>query len=1209
MGVDNRKPPLPAPTESSTLQTSGGSITGTDLATDISRRTDRTSFSIPEDGSPVTISTRKKRDHRDKEHRGTLTKASHHSQTSLLIEYFEGGKGPKVSSRPSVRVKVTPSAARKIKDGSDHIQITEAANNRKPSYTKRISLGKNSATAEVADDRSTDSYTSAAEESSVAGRRPPIEIEVMHKDQGSDISGTSMSGEHRLYNINPSDISSMPPDSMFDGGAEHIQPHRTRTRSISRDTVMTTKDTLKAPSRRRSRSLSRERIAQKVIEKLGNKPRQVSSSKTRHGHKTRSRSASTEQILEDIKTAKRRSNGQHAEEALTSGAESNVLTNSQLSSRRRSGDQFSVRSGNSKSSINNPKLLETVEDAIRRLIMPELAALKHQQNRSNFDRAAGDSTTSGSAASRGDLTRRISKHASAPDVTGKPKVVLNRDENDPGIVLSGNSIKGRKETRRRGEYEGESERRSDRDISEETVVQDYEDSPRRRHRDSHRSKDVAAAGITGAILTHAALKHHDSKSSMDRRERRRRKGSRSHSRNTSVGDSPEEIFHKHDIPPMPMRSDINGSELTRESILSEKTEEPSTPTLERQGTEIRHVSRGSPREIISPASRTPTRTPLSLHKGLGTHHSNVSNGDLSEHSARSDHNLSQEGWESKGGLAVLGAGVGRLTGGHVLDHRNEYPGDSYNHHASSRGLSPIQSVASYKEESEPPPRDTFLKTHSSAGSLSSVSHPHRKNSGLSINSLSSAASTNVARSQRPHGIHLEKVEDVLGQHDLQKSRIDYRESSQQDPVIEAWYDQQHEENDRYRDSFAEENSKDPTVDIRHLTNYTDDSMDAPYLDKVTAAQHIRGVGANAEYIHTPVAVESAVASLLDPSVVSLQPTHSNLSHAHDHYANTADVGQNQYSQYYDGHERGITSSHDEVRFDKAHASHAEVRSMSGKSYGQRSAADSPRQSYAQSLEEEHEEVNMSANALPVADDPIPEIGHGLDSDSDLNTNPSIIQGPIGGPHRENLDHWPYEATPPQLKGDFLRSNEHSTHSAHHSLEAAAANMMNVAADAKATANLNQQQYVNSTRSASLASSRDEQVMAGYPQGQNANHDFGRVPESYFHDPSVATPPMAKDEGYISAAPGAMTPDINIKGPRPYIDDHGDEYMPGDDPFVGASHARHLSGNSHGMPSPLYDSSTGRGMDRIQSKDIVALMDHVSVTPIVQKSVLIGTSLL
>src|ERR1700731_759151 len=103
MGVDTRKPLLPAPTESSTLDTAGESVTGTDLATDISRRTDKTSYSIPEDGSPIVISTRRKSSSGDKHDR--KGHHSHQSQTSLLIEYFEGGKsGPNVRSRPSVRV-------------------------------------------------------------------------------------------------------------------------------------------------------------------------------------------------------------------------------------------------------------------------------------------------------------------------------------------------------------------------------------------------------------------------------------------------------------------------------------------------------------------------------------------------------------------------------------------------------------------------------------------------------------------------------------------------------------------------------------------------------------------------------------------------------------------------------------------------------------------------------------------------------------------------------------------------------------------------------------------------------------------------------------------------------------------------------------------------------------------------------------------------
>lgn len=59
-----------------------------DPTADISRRTERTLCSIPEDGSPVTIFTKKRRKSRDKDRESTLTHPSHHSQTSLLIEYF-----------------------------------------------------------------------------------------------------------------------------------------------------------------------------------------------------------------------------------------------------------------------------------------------------------------------------------------------------------------------------------------------------------------------------------------------------------------------------------------------------------------------------------------------------------------------------------------------------------------------------------------------------------------------------------------------------------------------------------------------------------------------------------------------------------------------------------------------------------------------------------------------------------------------------------------------------------------------------------------------------------------------------------------------------------------------------------------------------------------------------------------------------------------
>ena len=1168
MGV---KPPLPAPTESSTLQTSGGSVTGTDLATDVSRRTDKTSVSIPEDGSPVTISTKKRRDNRDKSRENTLTRASHHSQTSLLIEYFEGGKGPNVHARPSVRVKVTPSAARKIKDTNEHIQITEAGGDRKPSYTRRISLGPKSSgerqITESADDRSISSYTSAAEESNLARRQPPLEIEVMRRGTGSDLSTTSVPKEKRYADQNASEISSMPPDSMLEGNGGNITPKRTRSRSVSREAVVTANNTLKTPSRRRSRSLSKERLTQKVIEKLGSRPREISSGKHKTSSKTRSRSVSNEQIRDVAKSSRRRS-GKYHEEVSQSGAES-IVTD--VSPKRRSGDQYSIRSGTSKSSINNPKLLEAVEDTIRRLILPELSSLKQeqraQQNRNRLDREHRDSITSGSSLTRDETTRRVSKHASAPNV--KPKVVLNRDGNNEGIILSGNSIKGRKESRRDQGLNSPSETSFQREMSEETVVQDNGKVVHKKSKDGHRLRDAAAGGLVGGILTAAALRHHDSKSSIESRDRRRRRKSRSHSRSASIAESTEEIFHKHDVPPMPMRSDVHSSELTRESILSDRTEEPSSPTSELRRKEIREVSRGSPREVLSPASRTPTRTPLS-GKGLGTHHSNLSRGDLSIHSRGSDQSLrSGEHHDKTGGLgAVAAVGAGALAATSIhRDAYDDHEDGAYSRRNQSRGLSPIQSVASYREESEINHGINVRETHSSE-SLSSLGRKNNQTSGLSIKSLSSVASTNIARSIRPKGINLENGQDVLDQHEaLRDSTISQSGSPSRDHVMDEWYEQQHEENERYRESMAR--SSDPRIDIKHLTNYTDDSMDPSYLDPVAESQHVHDIGANPEYIHTPVAVESAVASLHDPSVLSVRSKFGNKSMTDSEEGHRDYTYHQESDKGFENAERGDERQHE-------HTGKLEV--------SQRSPAESPRQSIAKSAEDrEDEEVVMGASGFPLAHDPMPEIGHiPGDSESDLNTNPSIIQGPIGGVNHGSRDHWPYQETPPQSKNEFLNRSNHT--SAQESLKAAARSFL-----VKAAPNIREEISQNEKRDIS----NDENQPPVAKDGYGESHF--RYPES---EDERYVPTLPKDEGYVSAqqprSPG-LSPQSKARSPS-IFEDPGINIgrdLGADDPFIGNDkHTRHLSGYSQGMPSPLYDSATGGGIDRIQSKDIVALMDHV-----------------
>jgi hypothetical protein len=1176
-------------------------VTGTDLATDVSRRTDHTSFSIPEDGSPVTISTKRKKDKRDRQHEGTLTRETHQSQTSLLIEYFEGGKGPNVHARPSVRVKVTPSAARKIKDTNEHIQITEAGGARRPSYTRRISLGPRATgdrqITENTDDRSLSSYTSAAEDSSLAGRYAPVEIEFLHRDHVSDLSATtstttSATGpaqQQRYIQQNPSEISSMPPDSMLEGNGENATPRRNRSRSLSRDVAAAAGNLLKTPSRRRSRSLSRERLTQKVIEKLGNSPRGDSGRKRRPSNKTRSRSGSNEQMIETSRSGKRRSSRHYHEDDLTSGLESSLLTNSQLSSRRKSGDQYSFRSGTSKSSINNPKLLETVEDAIRRLILPELTTLKHeqkmQQNRSNFEREKRDSVASGSASSRGELIRRVSKHASAPDVSVRPKVVLNRDEHNPGTVLSGNSVHGRKGNKLEQSTDSPSERSFERDMSEETVIRTDENEAW-RSKTGRQPKEVAARTVGGAILTSAALEHHDIKSSGGKRDRKR-KGSRSHSRSTSVAESIEEIFGKHDVPPMPMRGEIYSSEVTRDSILSACTEDSPSPSDQRRA-EIREVSRGSPREVLSPASRAPISTPVHLRKGLRTHHSNLSHGDLSVHSARSSASLQEDIRHSVAGevdFAEAERNEDLVTSEQLSplpDNLEPYDKQAYYHRAHNRGLSPIQSVASFKEENNISKRYS-PRTHSS-GSLASSEQQDKRLSGLSIQSLYSAASTNIARSKRPKGINLENGQDVLDQHALWDSEHGKFHDTPKDLTMDDWYQQQHEQNDRYRESNGHSDIGDLTDNIVHMPIDTDDGLDASYFNEVKEVQQIHGMGANPEYVQTSAAVESAVASLLDPSIVS-ERSRNGTKRFIDHL----DDGQKEELLEHEGPRRATYLEPDD------HQLYEQNEGLGNESPGksaQNSAANSPRQSVARSLEDKEERVVLGANSLPIPDDPMPEPGYGLDSESDLNTNPSSIQGPlIGAAHQENRAHWPYQPTPRQSQGDFItHSNEQSAQA---SLKAVAEGMLSVAATAQKNKDFNDDQAKVQDRSLN----ETEHLMPYGDYTENANHDFGPIQDDYMSNQPIPTPPTGRfDEGYISAPHVGFSPEPKHLNARAYGSDgmNGiDDLMADEDPFFTKPQTRHMSANSHGMPSPLYDSATGGGLDRIHSKDIVALMDHVS----------------
>ncbi|KAF2236365.1 hypothetical protein EV356DRAFT_530987 [Viridothelium virens] len=1174
MGVDTTKPPLPAPTDESGLSsTEKSGFVPDDLATDVSRMTDKTSFSIPEDGSPITISTKKIANDNL-----SLKKGRHQSQTSLLIEYFEGGKeSDKLKTRPSVRVKVTPSSARKASSGSDHIQITETGKNRKPSYTRRISLGGKNEKLQLGVPEGTE--VSYSDESNVSGR-PPVEVEVLHNN-GSELSASNVArGSHGV--LAASDISSMPPDSMLEGGAQPAGVQRRRSRSVERTVEQSDDGTLKAPARRRSRSLSRERIKKRVMQELAERPKESS----RHKHRS-DRTSSKDY-------SRHRSSRHSREDDPISGAESSHLSasnvsGSAVSGSAVSGSQQSFRSGTSGSSITNPKLLHTVEDAIRRLILPELNALKeerktdHSQRRSDrehrdsYASANRDSYASASTGvSRDDPQRRLSKSSSAPNVIKKPKVVLNRDEDDSGVTLAhGDSVKSRKV--RRSSRESTSERSLNSRDTQDTVIRD-EKVHRKKSKDSHRVRDAAAAGLAGGILTAAALRHHDSRTSMDssgkKKKRRSKSSTRSHSH--SVAESLEASPRKDRVPPMPMRSEMEDSELTRDSILSAETQRPDS--MDSIGIEppIREVSRGSIQEAVSPTSRTPTRTPNTLQQNLGTQHSNASREEIATRETVPSRSIS--GKAKAAGLAAAGLG-GTLATKHVYDQFSGEPepisAHDYASQHSERAVSPVQSEVSYDKGGT---ERLDLRDSGSAA--------HRSVSNLSLHSAASSPSTKQARSRkRPRGINLETGSEVLGNG---SGEMDAGVQTPGQENYDDWYERQHEENERIRRSLDSPSQRDSSVvDYKHLSTYTDESLDAPDADKVTAEQDVREIGANPDYVRTPLAVESAVASLHEPSSISVRSSQSGPLLKRDGHSNQELARQQQERDFVDDQATPTGEDRYSPSKDRWAALRDHARTISGKS----TDSGEWRQPSTES-----QRIRMSATGIPDANDPMPEIGHGIEDGSEINTNPSIIQGPIGGTPRAR-DTWGYD--------DSHSPAQNSTPVGHHdaqqiSMQRGKASLLPAAAAAVAGAGVGAALVDHQMSKGNYEQDQrrsEQQPFVEDDQSEEMHENMGEDPY-VTQDYISPSPEQNRDEGYISArSPRAYTPEPYHKGSK-LLDDDGfrslDDGMGMEDPFTAPRHVRHLSGNSHGMASPLYDAATGKGMDSIKSKDVVALMDHLTV---------------
>lgn len=1144
MGFDTKRPPLPAPTEPSTLDSADDTNLRDDVDTNVSTRTDKTSYSVPEDGTPITINTTKPQ--------GGIFK-KYPSQTSLLIEYFEADKTEgRVCARPSVRVRVTPSSRKSAKKaGKDHVQITKTTRNpRKPAYIRRISL---------ATKRRNQVIDAELSDASDVSSLPPVDIEVLQNP--SDIYD-----DGGRFLLMQSDVSSMPPDSLLGGVPEILPPGRRRSRSLERETVTESMvsefpDSLKAPKHQRSRSMSKDRITQRVMEKLQQQAVDGGTSRSKESH-SRSRSAAkpSREELTSPRRAHRRKSKDVDEISALSGTESVLSSNAD----RRSGFAHSTRSGVSgTSSINNPKLLATVEDAIKRLILPELNALKEEnrssRNRSKFDdntRSGATYETIDSADSREDLKRRVSKSSSAPKLhSTKPKVVLNRSADDPGTILSGASS-------RKGERRSSRGSVSDRSYAESTRDDKVTHRKKSKDKEGTSTRDAALASLAGAGLTAAALKSHTSREEKEEeRKHRKHHSSRSKSRSASVSESADEVaFLKMGVPPLPFNhSELHGSELTRDSILSADTETKERPeSRDSQSsrstgveTPLLQVARG----YISPSPRTPNRTPNALQHNLRTVHSNHSTDEVRLATPKSDRSYTSRTRETNQATLEAAAAAKVRAIERSEPHTSQYEIET---ETPTRGVSPVQSEASYRQNTVATGSPRHLRSLHSGASVSSLAeYIERQQSNVSIASLESTASTKAARTRkRPQGVTLESKRSILG-----------------DPLTpgatDEFFEKNHEQNEIYRRQLEDSPVSSP-VNYKRMTNYTDDSTEGPYLDQIkkTDIQDIRKVGSIPEYVRTPLAVESAVASLHDPSSISVRSSavSSPIKKSRLSQVSPSPLGYIQTDSVPSGQRWGDIRDKAEAL---AHQSHAD---------------NSPRQSIALSVDEAPQ---MHHSAFPVShEDMMPEIGYGVsDDESEVTTNPSIIQGPIGGGDAY-LDH----------TDDFLSHQEERERTPTSYKKGAGIGAgAGAAAIAAAAAYHLRDQSPGSFEDHHQATVEDDYDLPspGEPQYEQPGYSqSNRTP--------LSGPTGWKDEGYQSANQREGYTPQNRNNSKIFDDDsYGDEYdeadLVGGDLFAPTSgHNRQVSGNSHGMQSPLYDAATGKGIDRIQSKDIVALMDHLTV---------------
>lgn len=684
---------------------------------------------------------------------------------------------------------------------------------------------------------------------------------------------------------------------------------------------------------------------------------------------------------------------------------------------------------------------------------------------------------------------------------------------------------------------------------------------------------------------------------------------------------------------LPLMSDINPSELTRTSILSAESDRPHSASEElTPGREL------DASQLSAESSPTPTKA-TSL-QALGTQHANISHGDLKalprQRTSMSEYESDDYGnkvpihepeYDDDDEYDESEAGYGQSGGAYDYYSTQDVPPPLkyVPYQPERRGLSPIPSVSGYTEGgSEAPNRDSRYTQHTTDSVSSADRSPHAERSLRSPSSIPSNVMSrdfvDDERSLRSSGV------DQGAMMSAPDSELDRVTSGQAVRAVAMNPDFVH-----------------PVGIESNVASLVDGSM----LDGSVLTAESSAVG-NQPY-HGREVMETLEE---ERSRTHGSPTKRSVGSHHDYSNERGDTpasASHQSREYdeYDVDEYGRkvpqsryrqspTASEEAITSAAVRSAAAVLRAQNGNqqvvqddgavfvpagvqrnlSFKERTRnAPQPGLETERSIDHQ-EKPKLGFNSLPDPNDPLPNLDHW--QEDDMITNPSLLDGNEG--HHDEQAHWPGDATPRQ------RAQEHANddvdydqldggHATPDNRQKGADAGLGIAGGAAAAVLASprqqsrepSQEHEDEWYRTSDERKRDTLLTNPYEgtspianlPGINDNllppHGFESVE---YGDGYGSRSPLGHkvDEGYASQGPN-KTPDMQLtkgKGVDFALQPHPGGNGTVEDPFYTPKHARHLSGMSHGLDSPLYDAATGAGIDQIESKDIIALMQHLMV---------------